>query len=143
MDKIELFDYVRNFCEDKVDLRKHPAYLDNYKKTRFMINRVLSMSPKTCHLALFMSVYNDVPSDMHFLFLNAEIDREKIFFNYCKETNEIPKKHKKWFQEYFQCSAERAISYWNLMSEKQRETILEPYILREENDKTPKRKKSK
>ena len=129
MDKIGLFEFTTNFCGDKTDLRSHPLFKESYD--RFMVNRVLSMSPKTCGLAMFMSRYDDIPKELHFAFLNEEVDREFIFFNYAKETHEIPKKHRLYLQEYFQCSRDRAIEYIRMMSEKQIDTIIKLYKTRD------------
>jgi hypothetical protein len=140
MDKIGLFDFTTNFCVDKTDLREHPAFDRDYPI--YMVNRVLSMSPKTCHLAMFMDGKRDIPKRQHFAFLQNEIDRERIYFNYVKAESEIPIKHFNWIREYFECNVSRALEYIRLMSEKQLDTILELYKIREANEK-PKRKKVK
>jgi hypothetical protein len=138
MEKIGLFDFTTNFCVDKADLRKHPVFEKSYD--RYMVNRVLSMSPKTCHLAMFMSTYQDIPKQQHFAFLQNEIDREHIYFNYVKASEEIPKKTLKYIREYFQCNISRALEYIRMMSEKQLDTILELYKIRDANEKPKKRK---
>jgi hypothetical protein len=139
MEKIGLFDITTNFCVDKSDLRKHPLFKKSYDK--FMINRVLSMSPKTCHLAMFMSSFDDIPQEQHFAFLNNEIDKEYIYFNYVKRSDDVPKKTLDYIMEYFQCSLERCLEYVRLMSEKQIDTILEMYKIRDTKIKTRKTKK--
>jgi hypothetical protein len=106
-----------------------------------MINRVLSMSPKTCHLAMFMSSFDDIPQEQHFAFLNNEIDKEYIYFNYVKRSDDVPKKTLDYIMEYFQCSLERCLEYVRLMSEKQIDTILEMYKIRDTKIKTRKTKK--
>lgn len=140
MEKIGLFDFTTNFCVDKADLRKHPVFDKSYDI--FMVNRVLSMSPKTCHLALFMGNMRDIPKRQHFAFLQNEIDRDRIFFNYAKAESELPIKQFNWIREYFQCNTSRALEYIRLMSDKQLDTILELYKIREANQK-PKRRKVK
>jgi hypothetical protein len=138
MEKIGLFDFTTNFCTDKVDLREHAAFSSYYPK--YLINRVLSMSPKTCHLAMFMSQLDNIPDEQHFHFLNTEVDRDDIFFNYYKRNDDIPEKTINCVQEYFQCSLSRALEYVRMMSEKQLDTILEVYKRR---DAKPKRRKVK
>lgn len=138
MEKIGLFDFTKNFCNDKVDLRKHPAFGVKYPK--FMINRVLSMSPKTCFLALLMTQMDSIPDAQHFHFLNTEVDRDDIYFHYYKRSDDIPEKTLKYVQEYYQCSLSRALEYVRLMSEKQIDTILEVY---ERRDAKPKKRKVK
>ena len=96
-----------------------------------MVNRVLSMSPKTCHLALFMSNFRDIPQEQHFAFLDNEIDRENIYFNYAKADGELPKKQFDYIREYFQCNVSRALEYIRIMSQKQLDTILELYKIRD------------
>jgi hypothetical protein len=137
MEKIGLFDFTTNFAGDKVDLRKHPAFSKSYPA--FMVNRVLSMSPKTCHLAMFMSQLSDMPDDAHFAFMNAECP-SGIYFNYYKRSDDIPEKTIKLIQEYYECSMGRALEYIRLMSKKQIDTILEIYKRR---DSKPKRKRVK
>jgi hypothetical protein len=138
MEKIGLFEFTTNFCVNKADLREHPVFEKSYD--RYMVNRVLSMSPKTCHLALFMSNWRDIPKRQHFAFLQNEIDRENIYFNYVKRSDEIPLKTIKYIREYFVCNEERAIEYIRMMSEKQLDTIIELYLIR---DGKPKKKKVK
>jgi len=134
MDKIGLFEFTTNFCVDKTDLRSHPRFDESYP--RFMVNKVLSMSPKTVHLAMFMSQFgSDIPKGMHFLFFNSELDRDRIYFNYAKKKNEVPIKKLRYIQEYFQCSEERALEYIDLLSEKQFDTIIDLYIERDRYDK--------
>ena len=129
MDKIGLFDITTNFCVDKTDLRKHPLFKRSY--SCYMVNRVLSMSPKTCHLALFMSNFRDIPQEQHFAFLDNEIDRENIYFNYAKADGELPKKQFDYIREYFQCNVSRALEYIRIMSQKQLDIILELYKIRD------------
>lgn len=136
MEKIGLFDFTTNFCVDKADLRKHPLFKKSYDK--FMINRVLSMSPKTCHLAMFMSSFPDIPQEQHFKFLDNEIDKEYIYFNYAKAINELPKKQFDYIREYFQCNVSRALEYIRVMSQKQLDSILELYKIRDAKIKTRK-----
>ena len=138
MDKIGLFDFTTNFCEGKVDLRKHPAFLKSYDM--FMVNRVLSMSPKTCHLAMFMSAFWEIPKEQHFAFLNIEIDRDRIYFNYAKRSDEIKAETIQYIQEYYSCSLGRALDYIRLLSAKQLDTIIEIYKRR---DSKPKKRKAK
>jgi hypothetical protein len=138
MEKIGLFDFTTNFCTDKNDLRQHPAFQKSYDM--FMVNRVLSMSPKTCHLAMFMSGFRDIPKDQHFAFLDNEIDKEYIYFNYAKAEYDLPKKQFDYIRDYFQCSIARALEYIRIMSQKQLDTILELYKIR---DAKIKRKKTK
>jgi len=134
MEKIGLFEFTTNFCVDKVDLRKHPRFIESYR--RFMINKVLSMSPKTVHLAMFMSQFgSDIPKDIHFLFFNSELDRDRIYFNYAKKKNEVPIKKLRYIQEYFQCSEERALEYIDILSEKQFDGIIDLYIERDRYNK--------
>ncbi len=121
--KLKLFDYTTNFCGDKTDLRKHPDFVKSYDI--FMINKVLSMSPRTCGIAMFMSQYPDIPKEQHFAFLNAIVDRDQIFFNYAKRSDDISAEEIQYFQEYFECSLGRALEYIGMMSEKQRSTIFE------------------
>lgn len=141
MDSIGLFDYTTNFCTEKKDLRQHPEFQKTY--TRFMVNRVLSMSPKTCHLAMFMSIHSGIPKEQHFLFLNNEMDRDRIFFNYAKRSDDIPQKTVDCIREYYQCSLGRALEYIRLMSEKQIQTILDIFKNRDAKPKKRKAKKGK
>ncbi len=138
MEKIKLFDYTTNFCGEKKDLRKHPDFIKSYNP--FMINKVLSMSPKTCGIAMFMSQCTCVPKEQHFAFLNDVIDRDQIFFNYAKRSDDISTEEIQYFQEYFECSMGRALEYIGLMSDKQRETIFETMKRR---DADPKKRKTK
>ena len=103
-----------------------------------MVNRVLSMSPKTCHLALFMTNFKDIPQEQHFAFLDNEVDREYIYFNYAKAEGELPIKQFNYLREYFQCNASRALEYIRVMSQKQLDTILELYKIRDAKIKTRK-----
>jgi len=137
-DKIGLFDYTTNFCTDKKDLREHPDFLKSYNP--FMVNKVLSMSPKTCHLALFMSQNWQIPREQHFAFLNGTIDRDRIFFNYAKRSDDVSAETIKYIQEYFVCSMSRALEYVNIMSGKQIKTIFD---LMKQRDKKPSKRKGK
>jgi hypothetical protein len=131
MEKIGLFDFTTNFCGDKVDLRKHPAFSKSYPA--YMVNRVLSMSPKTVFLALFMSQLSDMPDESHYAFLTAECPNENIYFNYYKRSDEIPEKTIGYIQEYYECSMARALEYIRLMSKKQIDTILDIYKIRDKH----------
>jgi hypothetical protein len=139
MGKIGLFEFTSNFVGDKVDLRKHAMFWDSYPK--FMVNRVLSMSPKSCHLAMFMSQLDNIPDEQHFAFLNIELEKG-TYFNYYKRSDEIPQKTIDYIQEYYQCSESRCIEYIRMMSKKQIDTILELYKRRDERPKIKKVKKS-
>lgn len=140
MDELKLFDYIRNFCGPKTDVRLHPSFKKTYKP--FMINRVMSMSPKTCHLSLFMSQRPDIPAELNHIFWNNEIG-ENIFFNYLTRSDKISAREMQYIREYFECSIERAQEYIALMSKKQFETIIEIYTRRDEKGKKGKLKKAK
>jgi hypothetical protein len=138
MEKIGLFDFTKNFCDAKADLRNHPEFLRSYPT--FMVNRVLSMSPKTCHLAMFMSMNRDIPPEQHFKFMLNEVPQESIYFSYYKRDNEVPKKVLDCLMEYYQCNLGRALEYAELMSQKQIDTIVGIYKVR---DAKPKKRKVK
>ena len=139
MEKISLFDYTTNFCTDKKDLREHPDFLKTYNP--FMINKVLSMSPKTCHLALFMSQHWQIPKEQHFAFLNGMVDKDRIFFNYAKRSDDVSAKTIQYVQDYYQCSLSRALEYINMLSKKQLDTIVEIFKIRDAKIKKRKVKK--
>lgn len=138
MESLKLFDYTTNFCTGKADYRKHPDFIKTYNP--FMINRVLSMSPKTCHLAMFMSHFPDIPKEQHFTFYNNEMDKDRIFFKYFKPDNDVPAKTIAYLQDYFECSSARALDYAKIMSEQKLKTILK---VMENRDAKPKKLKAK
>lgn len=140
-EKLQLFDFTTNFCTAKADLRKHPDFLKVYNP--FMINRVLSMSPKTCHLALFMSRFPDIPKEQHFIFFNTEMDKDRIFFKYAKPENDVPAKTIAYLQDYFECSFGRALEYAKLLSEKKLKTVLKVMETRDAKIKKRKAKAKK
>jgi hypothetical protein len=115
--KIGLFDFTNNLTNDKTDLRKHPRFEQDY--TSFMINRVLSMSPKTCHLAMFMSGNSHIPNASHYLFFLLMIDKEKIFFNYAKRSNDIPADRLKAVQTIYKVNISKAKEILNVLSDDQ------------------------
>jgi hypothetical protein len=137
--EMKLFDWPVNFCGDKEDLRDHPDFVKTYNP--YMINRILSMSPATCGLALFMSLYHQIPKEQHFAFLNKEIDRQYIYFNYKSYNPDVDKKILYALKEYFVCSEDRALEYGRLLSEKQIETIVE--VVKRRDDDQIKMKKAK
>lgn len=137
-DKLILWDYPKNFCGEKADLRKHPTF---HKYPAFMVNRVMSMSPKTIFLAMFMSRYTDIPIENQFAFYNTEVDKEYIFFDYKKRSDEISAETIQYIREYFVCSLTRALEYINLLSEKQIKTIVDLYKIRDKANKKKKKKK--
>jgi hypothetical protein len=141
MESIKLFDYTTNFCSEKADLREHPDFLKTYNP--FMINRVMSMSPKTCHLAMFMSQRPQIPNAQHFIFYNNELDRDRIFFNYAKRSDEVSAETIQYIREYWQCSLGRALEYINILSEKQLKTIIDIFKTRDGKPKKRKVKKGK
>lgn len=139
MEKLQLWDYIRNLCGDKIDYRFHPDFNRTYK--RYMINKVLSMSPKTCHLALLVSQRPDMPKDMHHLFFNNELDKD-TYFQYAKAEFELSAAELLYMMEYFECSKARAVEYSKLLSKKQFDIIMEIYKRRDDKNKG-KLKKSK
>jgi hypothetical protein len=137
-DKIGLFEYTTNFCTDKKDLRKHPDFLKSYNP--FMVNKVLSMSPKTCYLALFMSQNWQIPREQHFAFLNEMVDKDRIYFNYAKISDDVTAETLRYIREYYVCSMSRALEYVRIMSGKQVKTIFD---IMKQRDAKPKKTKGK
>ena len=101
------------------------------------------MSPKTCHLAMFMSQRPDIPKEQHFAFYNFELDKDRIFFNYAKKGDEVSAAELLYIQEYFVCSMERALEYIEMMSQMQFETIIELFLIRDKKIEKGKSKKKK
>ncbi len=125
VEKIGLFDFTNELTNGKTDLRTHPRFEKDYSP--FMVNRVLSMSPKTCHLAMFMSGNSRIPKPMHFLFYLLTVDREKIYFNYKKRTDDIPTARLKAVQSAYQCNIAKAKDIINFLSEDQIEMMEDRY----------------
>lgn len=123
--KIGLFDFTNELTNGKTDLRDHPRFEKDYNP--FMTNRVLSMSPKTCHLAMFMSGYPGIPKAAHFLFFLLMIDREKIYFNYAKRSNDIPADRLKAVQRIYQTNISKAKDILALLSDEQIQLIEDRY----------------
>jgi hypothetical protein len=123
--KIGLFDFTNELTNGKTDLRTDPRFEKDYNP--FMINRVLSMSPKTCHLAMFMSGNPDIPKAAHFLFYLLMIDREKIYFNYIKRTNDIPVDQLKAVQKIYNMNIGKAKDIIKVLSDDQLKLIEDRY----------------
>lgn len=116
-EKIGLFDFTNQLTNGKTDLRNHERFQKDYNP--FMINRVLSFSPKTCHLAMFMSGNPHIPKEAHFLFFLLMIDKEKIFFNYLKRTNDIPADRLKAVQTVYKVNLLKAKEILKVLSDDQ------------------------
>lgn len=108
-----------------------------------MVNRVMSMSPKTIFLAMFMSRYTDIPIENQFAFYNTEVDKEYIFFDYKKRSDEVSAETIQYIREYYVCNLTRALEYVNLLSEKQIKSIVDLYKIRDKTYKMKKDRKKK
>ena len=120
-----LFDFVKNIAYEKTDLRKHPDFEKNYNP--FMINRVLSMNPKTASIACFMSKFTKLPKSIHYLFYLYFLDKENLWFEYKKRECDIEKDTLDAIMEYFQINLIKAKDIIHTLGEEKVNIIIESF----------------
>ena len=119
-DKLTIFNFLSALTKHKIDLTAHERFHKDYSP--FMINRFLSMSPKTIFFAHFANKIVDKKT--HYLFLLNCLEKEKVFLKYIKKDK---LEDTKLIQKCYDISEERAMDYVEILTKKDLKEIKKKY----------------
>jgi hypothetical protein len=124
-----VFDFINAITQDQ-----SPNYFDSlteeevklYHRSRYMINRYLSMNPAYAEVVNIVQKYSNMPDKMHYRFLSGILPKQKQFNKYIKSSVEA--KYPGWLvslvAKHFLVSSVQAIEYLDILYAKNKEEVL-------------------
>jgi hypothetical protein len=110
-------EYFDSLTEEEVKL---------YKKSRYMINKILSMNPEYAEVIGLIQKYNGMPDRAHYMFLSGVLPKKKQFNKYIKSTAET--KYPTWLisliKNHFTVSSVEAVEYLDILYTQNKDEVL-------------------
>jgi len=124
---MELFDYLNNISEKKVELDfEDDEVSKNYQP--YMINRFISTCETYISLVNEINQY-EVPKEIHHRFFLTTIPQRKQYFNYSniKKLKDVDEEDKELICKYFECSKKEVEQIVDLLTDEQVKEIVSIY----------------
>lgn len=126
--KMDLFGFINAIYMDQTS-----QFFDNlsdgdkkqYRYSRYMIHRFLSMNPHYLPLVNELQKYSQIPDRSHYLFLANIVPRGRQFYKYIKGSKE--EKYESWLVEliakHYNVSKNEAIQYIEILNKKDKKEL--------------------
>lgn len=123
---MRIFDYLKAVTIDKTDLDFEDEEVKKDYSQR-MMNRWISMNEVFIPMINKLNRCKNLPDEIHYKYLLAELPQRKLYFNYINKEDENVEQVKRMICKYFKCSLKESVDYLHRLNDDEIQSIIDAF----------------